>query len=169
LRARSLQAQPADFYASLGNLFYSAVSSRKWRIVTAVRFFLAISAPFRRLFPEIMAHAGSDPPASNFTANVDQYKSQYLQDILLDRWISAGSRGHFRRYRRHDGVAYSNSFVFEKLRAGAASASTTQPHGVRPTRREQAMHNSQLLRLRFCRHGAFLKIPAIRRCCPHGG
>ena len=68
-------------------------------------------------YAEMSAHGGGDPPASNFTAHVDQYKSQYLQDILLDRWIFCGlTGGIFVDIGAHDGVAYSNSFVFERLR-----------------------------------------------------
>jgi len=117
--ARAITCKPnrADFYASLGNLFFSrgiiAEMADCYRRALLLSYFSTIPAPYA----EIIAHAGSDPPGSNFTANVGAYKSQYLQDILLDRWIFGGvADGIFVDIGAHDGVAYSNSFVFEKLR-----------------------------------------------------
>ena len=117
--ARAITCKPnrGDFYASLGNLFFSrgivAQMADCYRRALLLSYFSTIPAPYA----EIIAHAGSDPPASNFMANVDQYKSQYLQDILLDRWLFGGAAGDtFVDIGAHDGIAYSNSFVFEKLR-----------------------------------------------------
>ncbi len=117
--ARAITCKPnrADFYASLGNLFFSrgiiAEMADCYRRALLLAPFSTIPAPYA----EIIAHAGSDPPASRFITNVSQYKSQYLQDILLDRWIFGGlTGGIFVDIGAHDGVAYSNSFVFEKLR-----------------------------------------------------
>ena len=117
--ARAITHKPnrADFYASLGNLFFSRGIIPQmvdcYRRALFLGYFSAIPAPYA----EIISRAGSDPPASNFPAKVDQYKSQYLQDILLDRWIFCGvAGGIFIDIGAHDGVAYSNSFVFEKLR-----------------------------------------------------
>jgi len=127
-------------------------------------YFSTIPAPF----PEIMAHAGSDPPASNFTTNVDQYKSQYLQGLLLDRWIFGGvAGGTFVDIGAHDGVAYSNSFVFEKLRGWRGVCNRTNPTVFAQLAVEQAMHTT----LNCCvsdSAGTCLssRFPAIRRCCP---
>ena len=117
--ARAITTKPnrADFYASLGNLFFSrglvAQMADCYRRALLLAHFSTIPAPYA----EIIAHAGTDPPASAFMADVGQYKSQYLQDILLDRWLFGGvGGGIFVDIGAHDGVAYSNSFVFEKLR-----------------------------------------------------
>jgi len=117
--ARAITCKPnrADFYASLGNLFFSRgiipEMADCYRRALLLAHFSTIPAPYA----EIIAHAGSDPPALSFMTNVSQYKSQYLQDILLDRWIFGGvAEGTFVDIGAHDGVAYSNSFVFEKLR-----------------------------------------------------
>jgi FkbM family methyltransferase len=117
--ARAITYKPnrGDFYASLGNLFFSrgivVQMADCYRRALLLAHFSTIPAPYA----EIIAHAGSDPPASDFTTNVDQYKSQYLQDVLLDRWLFGGvAGGTFVDIGAHDGVAYSNSFVFEKLR-----------------------------------------------------
>jgi FkbM family methyltransferase len=76
-------------------------------------YFSAIPAPFA----DIAAHAGSDPGPCDFPADPSQYKSQYLQDVLLDRWLFGGLRGgFFADIGAHDGVSYSNSFYFEKVR-----------------------------------------------------
>jgi FkbM family methyltransferase len=117
--ARAITYKPnrADFHASLGNLFFSrgifVQMADCYRRALLLAHFSTIPAPYA----EIIAHAGSDPPASDFTTSVDQYKSQYLQDILLDRWLFGGvAGGIFVDIGAHDGVAYSNSFAFEKLR-----------------------------------------------------
>lgn len=117
--ARAITCKPnrADFYASLGNLFFSrslgAEMADCYRRALLLAYFSTIPAPYA----EIIAHAGSDPPASNFQTDLGQYKSQYLQDILLDRWLFGGlTEGVFVDIGAHDGVTYSNSFLFEKLR-----------------------------------------------------
>src|SRR6266404_4750051 len=117
--ARAIACKPnrADFYASLGNLFFSrgkgAEMAECYRRALLLAHFSTIPAPYA----EIIAHAGSDPPAPTFQTDITQYKSQYLQDILLDRWLFGGiTGGTFVDIGAHDGVTYSNSFLFERLR-----------------------------------------------------
>ena len=128
--ARAITCKPnrADFYASLGNLFFSrglgAEMADCYRRALLLAYFSTIPAPYA----EIIAHAGSDPPASNFKTNLGQYKSQYLQDILLDRWLFGGlTEGIFVDIGAHDGVTYSNSFFSRSCGVGAASASNPTP------------------------------------------
>src|ERR1700704_938813 len=70
--ARAITYKPnrADFYASLGNLLYSrglvAEMVDCYRRALLLTRFSIIPAPYA----EIIAHAGSDPPASVFTTNV---------------------------------------------------------------------------------------------------
>ena len=116
-RAITCKPSRADFYASVGNLFFSrglgAEMADCYRRALLLAYFSTIPAPYE----EIIAFAGSDPPAPNFPTDLGQYKSQYLQDILLDRWLFGGiSGGNFVDIGAHDGVTYSNSFLFERLR-----------------------------------------------------
>jgi FkbM family methyltransferase len=115
--AITIKPNRADFHASLGNLFFArglgAEMADCYRRALLLDFFSAIPAPFA----EIAAHAGGDPGPCDFAADPGQYKSQYLQDILLDRWLFRGLRGgFFVDIGAHDGVSYSNSFYFEKVR-----------------------------------------------------
>ena len=103
LIARAIVAKPtrADFHASLGNLFFARglalQMAESYRRALLLAYFSEIPAPFA----EIVAHAGSDPGRCDFPADPAQYKSQYLQDVLLDRWLFGGTTGRYlRRYRR---------------------------------------------------------------------
>jgi FkbM family methyltransferase len=71
---------------------------------------------------------GSPPAAPDFPADPSQYNSQYLQDVLLDRWVFRGlSNGIFADIGAHDGVTYSNSYFFEKFRGWRGVAIEPNP------------------------------------------
>ncbi|HEX3485087.1 MAG TPA: FkbM family methyltransferase [Micropepsaceae bacterium] len=116
-QAISVKPERGDFHASLGNLFFARQMieemTRFYRQALLLTYFSAIPAPFS----EIIAHAGSDSASSDFSAQPEQYKSQYLQDVLLDRWLFAGlTAGTFVDVGAHDGVTFSNSYFFETVR-----------------------------------------------------
>ncbi|HEY4266220.1 MAG TPA: FkbM family methyltransferase [Micropepsaceae bacterium] len=115
--AISCQSRRGDFHASLGNLFFTRQMipqmTESYRRALLLTYFGAIPAPF----PEIIVRAGSDADPTDFATEPAQYKSQYLQDVLLDRWLFAGmTGGTFIDIGAHDGVTYSNSFFFETVR-----------------------------------------------------
>jgi len=119
LIARAIAYKPnrADFYASLGNLFLARGQGKEmaecYRRAILLEHLVTIPASL----DEILAHAGHEGAAPNFPTDFAQYKSQYLQDILLDRWVFKGHNGGvFVDIGAHDGVTYSNSFFFEKVR-----------------------------------------------------
>ena len=158
--ARAITCKPnrADFYASLGNLFFSrglaAEMAGCYRRALLLAYFSTIPAPYA----EIIAYAGSDPPASNFTTNVGQYRSQYLQDILLDRWLFGGAAGGtFVDIGAHDGVTYSNSFVFETLRGWRGVC--VEPN---PTVFAQLAVNRQCTALNCCVSDAAGTVPFLK-------
>jgi FkbM family methyltransferase len=119
LIARAIMYKPdrADFYASLGNLFLARGQGKE--MAECYRQAI-LREPFGTIpasLDEIYAHAGHDRPVVEFPTDFPQYKSQYLQDILLDRWVFKGRTGCvFVDIGAHDGVTYSNSFFFEKVR-----------------------------------------------------
>jgi len=127
---RAISSKPArgDFHASLGNLFFAreliAEMTVSYRRALLLAYFSAIPAPFA----EIIAHAGSNPLSGNFPAQPSEYKSQYLQDVALDRWIFEGMRqGTFIDIGAHDGITYSNSFFFETVRGWRGVAIEPNP------------------------------------------
>jgi FkbM family methyltransferase len=98
--------------------------TESYRRALLLSHFSAIPAPF----PEIAARAGSDAHANDFATKLAQYKSQYLQDVLLDRWLFDGmSGGTFIDIGAHDGVTYSNSFFFETVRGWRGIAIEPNP------------------------------------------
>src|SRR5258707_13645458 len=125
-----------------------------YRRTLLISYFSTIPGPYA----EIIAHVGSDPALSDFTANGDQYKSQYMQDILLDRWLFVGiAGGTFVDIGAHDGVAYSNSFVFEKLRGWRGVC--VEPN---PTVFAQLAVNRQCTTLNCCVSDAAGTVPFLK-------
>jgi len=119
LIARALAVKPdrADFHASLGNLFYARGQVDEmvacYRRALLLSHFHAIPASFA----DIAARAGSEPSAADFSTDIDKYKSQYLQDVVLDRWLFEGmSGGTFMDIGAHDGIKLSNTYFFEAVR-----------------------------------------------------
>jgi FkbM family methyltransferase len=117
--ARAIQCRPdrADFHASMGNLFFARQMIEQmadcYRCALLLSYFSAIPAPFA----EIIGHAGRNPSDHYFPADPAQYRSQYLQDVFLDRWVFNGLiNGVFVDIGAHDGVSYSNSYFFETTR-----------------------------------------------------
>jgi FkbM family methyltransferase len=115
--AIACEPRRGDFHASLGNLFFTRQMipqmTEAYRSALLLAYFRSVPAPF----PEIIARAGSNPDPNDFVTEPAHYKSQYLQDVLLDRWLFDGMRGGtFIDIGAHDGVTYSNSFFFETVR-----------------------------------------------------
>jgi FkbM family methyltransferase len=128
--ARAISCEPnrGDFHASLGNLFFARQMipqmTECYRRALVLSHFSAIPAPFA----EIVARAGSNPHANDFATDAAQYRSQYLQDVFLDRWLFEGmTGGTFVDIGAHDGVTYSNSFFFETVRAWQGLAIEPNP------------------------------------------
>ncbi len=119
LIARAIAAKPnrADLHASLGNLFFAREQGPKmaecYRRALLLAYWGEIPAPF----PDIIACAGSDPEPNGFPADPRAYKSQFVQDVLLDRWVFGGlAGGTFADIGAHDGVTLNNSHFFETVR-----------------------------------------------------
>ena len=119
LIARAIAAKPdrGDFHASLGNLHFACGQVDEmvacYRRALLLSYFRDIPAPFA----DIAARAGSEPSAANFSTDADKYKSQYLQDVVLDRWLFEGmTGGTFIDIGAHDGITLSNSYFFEAVR-----------------------------------------------------
>ena len=128
--ARAIVCKPsrADFHASLGNLYFARQMIEQmtdsYRHALLLAYFSAIPAPFS----EIIAHAGSDPRDGSFLADPVRYKSQYLQDVFLDRWVFGGvTGGTFVDIGAHDGVSFSNSHFFETVRGWRGVAIEPNP------------------------------------------
>ena len=128
--AHAIGSKPnrADFHASLGNLFFARQMiepmARSYRHALLLGYFSSIPAPFA----EIIAHAGSNPPKSHFPVEPTQYRSQYLQDVFLDRWVFDGlANGVFVDIGAHDGISYSNSYFFETIRGWRGVAIEPNP------------------------------------------
>jgi FkbM family methyltransferase len=131
LIARAVAAKPnrADLHASLGNLFYAREQGPKmaecYRRALLLAYWGEIPAPF----PDIIAYAGSNPGPSDFPAGPAQYRSQFVQDVLIDRWVFGGLRdGIFVDIGAHDGVTLSNSYFFETVRGWRGLAVEPNPN-----------------------------------------
>ena len=127
---RAILSRPnrADFHASLGNVHFARQAIEPmaacYRQALLLGYFSTIPAPFA----EIIAHAGRESPAKDFPADPAQYRSQYLQDVFLDRWVFGGiTKGTFLDIGAHDGVSYSNSYFFEKVRGWSGVAIEPNP------------------------------------------
>ena len=119
LLERAVAAMPNQAYlhASRGNLYFARgmipEMTEAYRQALLRGYFREIPAPFG----DIIARVGSASPAAEFPADPRQYNSQYLQDVMLDRWVFGGmTNGTFVDIGAHDGVTYSNSYFFEKVR-----------------------------------------------------
>ena len=119
-RAISLRPTSGDFYASLGNIFYLQGKLREGQEAYKVAMYLAYIKHMPFGFDEILDRADKPAlhqPAPPATADIGSYKSQTLQDLFLDRWVFRELEGgQFVDIGAHDGVTYSNTWFFEKLR-----------------------------------------------------
>lgn len=130
LIGRAVACAPArgDFHAALGNVYLmqnrqDAMQECYRRALLLTRF-SSVPAPFS----EIAANAGSSPPSDAFLKDIAQYRSQYLQDAYLDRWVFAGMRGGvFADIGAHDGISFSNSYFFETVRGWSGICAEPNP------------------------------------------
>src|SRR5262245_30549987 len=122
LIARAIELKPTygDFHASYGNVLYlqgklgeGAESYRQAMYLTYIKHM-----PFG--FDEILERAAKPPSTVTMPppdTKVGMYKSQTLQDLFLDRWVFRGAmEGSFIDIGAHDGITYSNTWFFEKIR-----------------------------------------------------
>src|SRR4051812_45788601 len=106
LLERAVSAMPSQAYlhASQGNLHFARGNVpgmiEAYRRALLRGFFREIPAPFADIIPRV----GTAPDGSDFPTDARQYHSQYLQDVLLDRWILGGmTNGVFADIGAHDG------------------------------------------------------------------
>src|ERR1051326_5128816 len=110
LLERAIAAMPHQAYlhASQGNLFFARgmipEMTEAYRRALLEGYFRDIPAPFA----DIISRVGTPSAHWDFPADPRQYHSQYLQDVLLDRWVFGGlTNGVFADIGAHDGVSYS--------------------------------------------------------------
>ncbi len=119
-RAIALKPDRSDFYATLGNVLYLQGKLREGRECYKRAMYLSCLKHMPLGFDEILERA--DNPAvrgdgSGVAPDIGVYKSQSLQDLLLDRWVFRGLEGgYFVDIGAHDGITFSNSWFFEKKR-----------------------------------------------------
>src|SRR5262245_43165592 len=119
-RAISLKPTSGDYYASLGNVFYLQGKLREGQEAYKAAMYLAYIKHMPFGFDEILDRADKTTlhkPTPAATAEITAYKSKALQDLFLDRWVFRELEGgRFVDIGAHDGVTYSNTWFFEKLR-----------------------------------------------------
>lgn len=121
LKAITLKPTRSDFYCSLGNVLYLLGKLREggdaYKQAMALTYLKHM--PFG--FDEILTRAGNPKFTAEAEAaapDIGLYKSQYIQDLFLDRWVFRGlTGGVFVDIGAYDGVTFSNSWFFEKQRA----------------------------------------------------
>jgi len=130
LLGRAIAAMPRQAYlhASQGNLYFARgmipEMTEAYRCALLEGYFRDIPASFA----DIISRVGTPSAPSDFPADPKQYHSQYLQDVFLDRWVFGGlEHGTFADIGAHDGVTYSNSVFFEKVRGWRGVAVEPNP------------------------------------------
>lgn len=115
-RAIALAPGRGDFHAALGNV--SLAREKQDDMTRCYRRALAL-IPLRSVpasFTELAQHAGAAAKAG-VPEECDSYRSQFFQDIYLDRFVFGGMRGGvFVDIGAHDGITLSNSVFFEQVR-----------------------------------------------------
>ena len=116
-RAIALRPRRGDFRAALGNIFLAQGADVK---MTECYRDVLLLLPFTQVpasFAELASHAGNIQEPAHFATDTRFYVSQCLQDVYLDRWVFHGMRnGVFVDIGAHDGVTFSNSCFFERVR-----------------------------------------------------
>src|SRR6185295_6779829 len=119
-RAIALKPTHGDFHASYGTVCYlqGKLLEGSEAYMLALYHTYIKRMPFG--FDEILERAGQPPKSAGVPppdANIGMYKSQTLQDLFLDRWVFRGQvGGTFIVIGAHDGLTYSNTWFFEKVR-----------------------------------------------------
>jgi len=118
--AISLKPNRGDFYCSLGNVLYLLGKLREGGDAYKRAMSLSYLKHMPFGFDEILARA-DDPraiaEAREAAPDIGLYKSQYIQDLFLDRWVFRGLEGGtFVDIGAHDGITFSNTWFFEKQR-----------------------------------------------------
>jgi len=130
LLERAVAAMPVQPYlhASQGNLYFARgmipEMTAAYRRALLGEYFRDIPAPFA----DIIARVGAPAPSEGFVTDPTAYRSQYLQDVVLDRWMFGGlTGGTFADIGAHDGVTFSNTYFFEKVRGWTGVAVEPNP------------------------------------------
>jgi FkbM family methyltransferase len=119
-KAIGLSPMRGDFYASMGNVLYLQGKLHEGQEAYKHAMYRAYIKHMPFGFDEILDRAGKPSlhePSRPGTADISAYKSQALQDLFLDRWVFRELEGgRFLDIGAHDGVTYSNTWFFEKVR-----------------------------------------------------
>ena len=120
--AMTLAPSRGEYYASLANVcmrlqkFEDAAQCQMRALFYS--YFKELPCPLESVLDHVLARlAGTAPEPPGGVAEIGIYKSQSSQDLFLDRWVFRGlEAGTFIDIGAHDGVTFSNSWFFEKMR-----------------------------------------------------